>query len=35
MVCGERIYQHIYADAKLGGDLYRHLPRSSKLRDRY
>jgi IS30 family transposase len=34
MVCGERIYQHIYADAKLGGDLYRHLPRSGRKRKR-
>lgn len=34
MVCGERIYQHIYSDAKLGGDLYTHLPRSGRKRKR-
>ena len=33
-VCKETIYKHIYADAKLGGDLWRHLPRAKRKRKR-
>lgn len=34
MVCRERIYQHIYADAKAGGDLWKYLPRAKRRRRR-
>lgn len=34
MVCKERIYQYIYADAKAGGDLWEHLPRAKRRRRR-
>ncbi|MFH1096586.1 MAG: IS30 family transposase [Candidatus Desantisbacteria bacterium] len=34
MVCKERIYQHIYTDAKNGGDLWEHLPRAKRKRHR-
>ena len=33
-VCKETIYKHIYADAKLGGDLWTYLPRSRRKRRR-
>ena len=34
-VCKETIYTHIYADAKMGGDLWKNLPRARrKLRRR-
>jgi IS30 family transposase len=33
-VCKETIYKHIYADAKAGGDLWRHLPRAHRKRRR-
>ena len=33
-VCKETIYKHIYADAKLGGDLWRCLPRAKRRRKR-
>lgn len=33
-VCKETIYKHVYADAKLGGDLWTHLPRSRRKRHR-
>jgi len=31
-VCKETIYKHIYADAKAGGDLWKHLPRAKRKR---
>jgi IS30 family transposase len=34
MVCKETIYQHIYADAKQGGDLWENLPRAKRRRHR-
>jgi len=34
MVCKERIYPHVYADAKRGGDLWEHLPRAKRTRHR-
>ena len=33
-VCKETIYKHVYVDAKLGGDLWTHLPRSRRKRRR-
>jgi len=33
-VCKETIYKHVYADAKRGGDLWTHLPRSRRRRHR-
>jgi len=33
-VCKETIYQHIYADARSGGDLWTHLPRARRKRRR-
>ena len=33
-VCKETIYQHIYADAKAGGDVWRNLPRAHRKRRR-
>jgi transposase, IS30 family len=33
-VCKETIYKHVYADAKLGGELWTHLPRSRRKRRR-
>jgi IS30 family transposase len=33
-VCKETIYKHVYADAKAGGDLWRHLPRAHRKRRR-
>lgn len=33
-VCKETIYKHVYADAKAGGDLWTHLPRSRRKRRR-
>ena len=33
-VCKETIYKHVYADAKRGGDLWTHLPRSRRKRCR-
>lgn len=33
-VCKETIYKHIYADAKVGGDLWTHLPRAHRKRHR-
>lgn len=33
-VCKETIYKHVYADAKAGGDLWKHLPRSRRRRRR-
>jgi len=33
-VCKETIYKHIYADAKAGGELWRHLPRAQRKRRR-
>lgn len=33
-VCKETIYQHVYADAKAGGDLWRNLPRAHRKRRR-
>jgi IS30 family transposase len=33
-VCKETIYKHIYADAKAGGDLWKHLPRAHRKRRR-
>jgi len=33
-VCKETIYKHVYADAKQGGDLWTHLPRSRRKRRR-
>ena len=33
-VCKETIYKHIYADAKSGGDLWKHLPRAHRKRRR-
>lgn len=33
-VCKETLYKHIYADAKAGGDLWTHLPRSRRKRHR-
>ena len=33
-VCKETIYKHVYTDAKLGGDLWAHLPRSRRKRRR-
>ena len=34
MVCKESIYQHIYCDAKAGGDLWSYLPRARRKRRR-
>lgn len=34
MVCKERIYQYVYADAKRGGNLWEHLPRAKRKRHR-
>lgn len=34
MVCKERIYQHVYADAKRGGDLWKYLPMAKRKRHR-
>jgi len=33
-VCKETIYKYIYADAKAGGDLWKHLPRARRQRRR-
>ena len=33
-VCKETIYKHVYADAKDGGDLWKHLPRARRKRRR-
>lgn len=33
-VCKETIYKHVYTDAKLGGELWMHLPRSRRKRRR-
>jgi len=33
-VCKETIYKHIYANAKAGGELWRHLPRARRKRRR-
>ena len=33
-VCKETIYKHVYVDAKLGGELWTHLPRSRRKRRR-
>jgi IS30 family transposase len=33
-VCAETIYQHVYADAKTGGTLWKHLPRATRKRRR-
>lgn len=33
-VCAETIYQHIYADAKAGGTLWKNLPRAKRKRRR-
>jgi len=33
-VCKETIYTHIYADAKMGGDLWKNLPRARRKRRR-
>lgn len=33
-VCAETIYQHIYADAKAGGSLWKNLPRAKRKRRR-
>lgn len=33
-VCKETIYKHIYADAKAGGTLWKHLPRAKRKRRR-
>ena len=33
-VCKETIYKHVYADAKAGGNLWEHLPRSGRKRKR-
>lgn len=33
-VCKETIYKHVYADAKTGGDLWKHLPRAHRKRRR-
>jgi len=33
-VCAETIYTHIYADAKAGGTLWKHLPRAKRKRRR-
>jgi IS30 family transposase len=33
-VCKETIYKHIYADAKVGGDLWKNLPRAHRKRRR-
>jgi IS30 family transposase len=33
-VCKETIYKHIYADAKKGGELWKHLPRAKRKRQR-
>ena len=33
-VCAETIYQHIYADAKAGGTLWKNLPRAKRKRHR-
>ncbi len=33
-VCAETIYQHIYADAKVGGTLWKNLPRAKRKRHR-
>ncbi len=33
-VCKETIYKHVYADAKVGGDLWKHLPRAHRKRRR-
>lgn len=33
-VCKETIYKHVYADAKAGGELWKHLPRSRRKRRR-
>ena len=33
-VCKETIYKHIYADAKAGGTLWKHLPRARRKRHR-
>lgn len=33
-VCKETIYKHVYADAKGGGDLWKHLPRARRKRRR-
>lgn len=33
-VCKETIYKHIYADAKAGGQLWKHLPRAKRKRHR-
>ena len=33
-VCKETIYKHIYADAKVGGDLWKNLPRARRKRRR-
>ena len=31
-VCKETIYKHVYADAKTGGELWKHLPRARRKR---
>jgi len=33
-VCAETIYQHVYADAKAGGTLWKNLPRAKRTRRR-
>jgi IS30 family transposase len=33
-VCKETIHKHVYADAKAGGDLWKHLPRAHRKRRR-
>lgn len=33
-VCKETVYKHVYADAKAGGDLWRHLPQAKRKRKR-
>lgn len=33
-VCKETIYKHVYADAKVGGDLWKNLPRAHRKRRR-
>jgi len=33
-VCKETLYKHVYADARQGGDLWTHLPRSRRKRRR-
>ncbi len=34
MVCKEWIYKYIYAEAKVGGDMWKHLPRAKRRRHR-